>query len=296
LDKIIIKNRPIPLKRVVIVKEITFKAFAITNEIDLNKIAIHCGIPKKFTWEQPLILRGDILKAVLKKNVDESQRVLVFSFGSVVFINYSDHDEVQTFFQFIQSFEPDLDIKNASKYTDDYRLQIQETESIELTDEYVVVPEYEIFYPELISTVLAKSVALEKTEEQLGKIHDTLETMIDRLEKGKLRIGNKELARTTAKIVRHEYNTLAYIMILDKPDITWTINSANEFYDRMLEFFELNDRYKILKSKTDILYNIMDGFSTISHSIRGLFVEWIIVSLIVFEIVLTLFDIAGWLP
>jgi uncharacterized Rmd1/YagE family protein len=183
-----------------------------------------------------------------------------------------------------------MDIENATRYSDDYSLHIREPESIDLTDEYVVVPEYEIFYPELISTVLAKSVALEKTEEQLGKIHDKLETMIDRLEKGKLRIGNKELARTTAKIVRHEYNTLAYIMILDKPEITWTSSNASEFYNKMVDFFELNDRYKILKSKTDILYNIMDGFSTISHSIRGLFVEWIIVILIVFEIVLTLLE------
>ncbi|MGG1679762.1 RMD1 family protein [Neobacillus sp. NRS-1170] len=276
--------------------EITFKAFAITNEIDLNKIAIHCGIPKKFTWEEPLILKGDILKSILTKNVDESQMVLVFSFGSIVFINHTDASEMKDLFTYIHSFESDFEIVHADKYTDDYSLHIQETENIELTDEYVVVPEYEEFYPEVISTVLAKSVALEKTEEQLGKIHDKLETMIDRLEKGRLRIGNKELARTTAKIVRHEYNTLAYIMILDKPDITWTSNSASEFYDRMGDFFELNDRYKILKSKTEILYNIMDGFSTISHSIRGLFVEWIVVILIVIEILLTIFEIAGWLP
>lgn len=277
-------------------KEITFKAYAITHEIDLNKIAIHCGIPKKFTWEQPLILRGDTLKSILNKNVDDFQNVLVFSFGSIVFINSSHTSEINLFLNFIKSFEPDIDIKNADNYTDDYSLHISENENIELTDEYVMVPEYATFYPELISTVLAKSVALERTEEQLGKIHDKLETMIDRLEKGKLRIGNKELARTTAKIVRHEYNTLAYIMILDKPDITWTSSDASEFYDKMTEFFELSDRYKILKSKTDILYNIMDGFSTISHSIRGLFVEWIIVSLILFEIVLTLLEIAGWLP
>lgn len=275
---------------------ITFKAFAITNEIDLNKIAIHCGIPKKFTWEQPLILKGDILKSILGKSVEPTQLVLVFSFGSVVFINYSYSKEIQQVFKFLQSFEPEIDIKTAERYTDDYSLINQKTDSIELADEYVVVPEYESFYPELISTVLAKSVALEKTEEQLGKINDKLETMIDRLEKGNLRIGNKELARTTAKIIRHEYNTLAYIMILDKPDITWTSSTANEFYDKMLEFFELNDRYKILKSKTEILYNIMDGFSTISHSIRGLFVEWIIVALILFEIVLTLLGIAGLLP
>src|SRR4051794_16633029 len=67
---------------VIKMKLITFKAFAITNEIDLNKIAIRCGIPKKFTWEEPLILQGDILNFILQKNVDESQKVLVFSFGS----------------------------------------------------------------------------------------------------------------------------------------------------------------------------------------------------------------------
>jgi required for meiotic nuclear division protein 1 len=277
------------------VKEITFKAFAITNEIDLNKIAIHCGIPKKFTWEQPLILKGQILESILYQKVAESQMVLVFSFGSIVFINHTNDDEIIRLFHYIHSFEPDFEVEHAGRYTDDYCLHISEKESIELTDEYVVVPEYEDFYPELISTVIAKSVALEKTEEQLGKIHDKLETMIDRLEKGKLRIGNKELARTTAKIVRREYNTLAYIMILDKPDITWTSSVAGDFYDRMVEFFELNDRYKILKSKTDILYNIMDGFSTISHSIRGLFVEWIIVTLIVVEIALTILQIGGWL-
>jgi required for meiotic nuclear division protein 1 len=281
---------------VVNMRDLTFKAFAITNEIDLNKIAVHCGIPKKFTWEEPLILRGEILKSILYKDVDESQMVLVFSFGSIVFINHSTPNEITALLNYLYSFEPDIDVKNADRYSDDYSLHIKETESIELTDEYVVVPEYESYYPELISTVLAKSVALEKTEEQLGQINDKLETMIDRLEKGKLRIGNKELARTTAKIIRHEYNTLAYIMILDKPDITWTSSTAGEFYDRMLEFFELNDRYKILKSKTEILYNIMDGFSTISHSIRGLFVEWIIVILILFEIVLSLLGIAGLLP
>ncbi|WP_163100093.1 RMD1 family protein [Peribacillus alkalitolerans] len=277
-------------------KAITFKAFAITNEIDLNKIAIHAGIPKKFTWEQPLILKGDILKTILKQDVVESQMVLVFSFGSIVFINYSHSYEIRRFLKFIHSFEPDIDLKNTHKYTDDYSLHINESETIQLTDEHVVVPEFESIYPELISMVLAKSVALEKTEEQLGKIHDKLETMIDRLEKGNLRIGNKELARTTAKIVRHEYNTLAYIMILDKPDVTWTSSTAGEFYDKMSEFFELNDRYIILKSKTDILYNIMEGFSTISHSIRGLFVEWIIVILILFEIILTILEIVGWIP
>ncbi|MEQ2529437.1 RMD1 family protein [Bacillaceae bacterium CLA-AA-H227] len=237
-----------------------------------------------------MILKGEILQSILKKEISDSEQVLVFSFGSIVFINITSKEEMNTFFKYVRSFEPEINLSQVDRYSDDYSLHINNDVESELTDEYVVVPEFEDYHPELISTVLAKSVALEKTEEQLENIHDRLETMIDRLEKGKLRIGNKELARTMAKIIRHQYNTISYIMILDKPDITWTINTANEFYDSMLEFFELSDRYKILKDKTEILYNIMGGFSDISHSIRGLFVEWIIVILILFEIVLTLIE------
>jgi uncharacterized Rmd1/YagE family protein len=273
-----------------------FKAYAITNEIDLNKIAARCDIPKKFTWEQPLTLKGDALASILNKPVRPTQAVLVFSFGSVVFIDHDQLGEIKSFFDYLRTFEPSVHVRYDAKYVDDYSLHVGDTKDIELTDESIVVPSYEEFYPEIISTALAKSVAFEKIEEELGKITDKLETIVDRLEKGKLRIGNKELARTTAKIVRHEYNTLAYIMILDKPDITWTNGAANECYDRLIQFFELNDRYKIMKSKTDTLYRIMEGFSTISHSIRGLFVEWIIVFLIVFEVLLTLLQMAGWLP
>lgn len=277
-------------------RNISFKALAITNEIDLNKIAIHLGIPKKYTWEQPLILRAAELKSIYPTRINELQQVLVFSFGSVVFVNHTGKAEVHMFLKFLQSFERDIDLTRADNFTDDYSLHIENIESTELTDEYVVVNEYEFFLPELISTVLAKSVALEKAEQQLSMIQDNVEVMIERLEKGKLRIGNKELARTTAKIVRHEFNTLAYIMILDKPEVTWAHQTASQLYDQMMEFFELSDRYTILKSKTDILYHITEGFSDISHSIRGLFVEWIVVILIVIEVVITILQIVGWVP
>ncbi|TBL68325.1 RMD1 family protein [Paenibacillus thalictri] len=276
---------------------ITFKALAIAVEIDLNKIAIHCGIPKKYTWEQPLIIRNNILNSIYQTPaVDDFQQVMVFSFGSVVFVNHENMGQIETFLKFLQNFEHDINLQQADHYRDDYNLQIAAVEGMELTDEYVVVAEYEHFLPELISTILAKSVALEKSEEQLSKIQDHLELMIERLEKGKLRVSNKELAKTTARILRHEFNTLAYIMILDKPEITWTHSSASEFYDAMMNFFELNDRYKILKSKTDTLYHVTEGFSDISHFNRGLFVEWIIVILIVIEVVITILQICGLIP
>ncbi|WP_045575775.1 RMD1 family protein [Desulfosporosinus sp. I2] len=269
--------------------DLKFKAFAVTNEIDLNKIAVECNIRKKYTWEEPLLLQGEVLAIIIGEEPGKDEQILVFSFGSIVFIN-STYQHTELLLRYLKTIKPDIDIGRYERFQEDYVLHPVEGEEIELTDRYVQIPKMELFYPELISIVIAKSVALEKIEEQLGKILDDLESKIDNLEKGKLNIGNKELAKTTSRIVRHEYNTIAYIMILDKPDITWVNSDAADFYDKMSEFFELSDRYEVIKSKTEILKSIIDGLATISHSIRGLFVEWVIVVLIVIEVLLMVFD------
>lgn len=271
-------------------KHFEFKAFAVLNEIDLNQIAESCGIRKKFTWEEPLILGHDLLSNILGLECEADSKVLIFSFGCIVLINASE-DMMPQLLGFIKKFEPETDLNNWNRYTDEYELRIEPEGTLEITDEYAVVPDFELFHIELAAIVIAKSVAMEKTEYELGKIFDQVESMIDRLEQGRLRVGNRELARATAQVTRHQYNTISYIMILDKPDITWSNSDVSLFYEKMSDFFELNDRYTILTKKADIMNNIIGGFSSISHSIRGLFVEWVIVLLIVLEVILMIIDL-----
>lgn len=270
--------------------DLRFKTYAVTNEIDLNKIAVECSIKKKYTWEEPLALYDAVLERILNEQTYENEKVLVFSFGSIVFIN-SDKNHSDIFMKYLKTIKTDIDIERYDKFQDDYALHLTEGEEVDFTDEYVQVPNSELLYPELVSIIIAKSVALERIEEQLGKILDNIESKIDNLEKGKLNIGNKELANTISRIVRHEYNTIAYIMILDKPDITWVNMEAASFYERMSEFFELNDRYEVIKSKTEILKSIVNGLGDISSSIRGLVLEWIIIILIVIEVILMFLDL-----
>lgn len=273
-----------------------FSANAVTTELDLNKIAAQCHIPQKFTWEEPLMLQGQTLESIFHHPVDDQQSLFIFAFGSIVFINIAPDDEL-VFNQFLKSLKPELDLKSFRRYLDDYELRESKDfngnkpAKFHLTDQFAALPHIEAYHPELVSTILAKSAALERIEEQMGRIFDTLEALIDRLEKGNLQIGDKALARTTAGIIRHEYNTIAYLMILDKPDVTWTNSAAAKFYNEMAKFFELNERYQILKQKTDVLNIIIGHFSAISHSLRGLFVEWIILGLILVELVVMIIQL-----
>jgi uncharacterized Rmd1/YagE family protein len=269
--------------------DMIFKAFAVAYEIDLNKIAVACNIRKKYTWEEPLILQGDLLEKIFNQTCPPDKMVLVFSFGSVVFINIS-AAEIDIFFEYLHHFQPAIDLQNIKVYSDDYELKIGDSPKLQCTDQYVIIPTYADFYPELISTVIAKSVALERIEEQTELILDKVEGVIERLEKGKLGISDREIARATAQILRHDYNTIAYIMILDKPDSTWIHSSAGIFYDQMADFFELNDRYEILQHKTAILKSTLDGFTSVSHSIRMFRLEWAVVILFIVEVLMMAFE------
>ncbi len=266
------------------------KAYAVLNEIDLNKIAVSCSIPKKYTWEEPLVLQQELLERILNRRFETDQMVFIFSFGSIVLINVPESD-MPALLKYIKGFEPELDLNQWKQYMDEYEIRVGQVNAPEISDTCAIIPQYERFYTELVAIIIAKSVAMEKSEYELGNILDKLEAMIDRLERGKLRLSNRALARTTAKVTRHQYNTINYIMILDKPDITWTNSDASLFYEKMSEFFELSDRYTVLTKKTDMLNNIISGFSSISHFVSGMVVEWIIVLLIVVEVILMILDL-----
>lgn len=267
-------------------ESLKLKAYSVSAELDLNRIAILRGIKKKYTWEEPLVLQGSTLFDVLDTEVKDEQMVFLFSFGSVIFFNLEE-ESIKKVLTFLYNYMPGIEIENYSKFSDDYEIRIDSNKKMAITDEYVVIETYESYISEIISTVIAKSVALERVEENMTTILDSIESVIDKLEKGKKLISNREHGKVIAKIVRFEYSTISYIMILDRPDTTWAKSDAGELYDSMSEFFELSDRYEILRKKIETINSIVDNFSSMSNSIRGLLVEWIIVGLILFDIIHT---------
>lgn len=266
-----------------------FNTYAVAKEIDLNKIAVAFGINRKYAWEEALIIRDSLLEKIVDDKIDKEEKIFIYSFGSIVFINTT-RKHTEKFMEQLKKLLPNINERHAA-FAENYAINISPGDDIELTDSYVRAPKMETYYPELVSIVIAKSAALARIEEHLGKIFDNLEMKIDNLEKGRVRTGNKELARLSSSIIRHEYNSIAYIMILDKPNIAWTNSEAGLFYDDLSDFFELNARYEVIKSKTEILRNVVDGLASVSQSMRGLFVEWIIVVLIIVELVFMILEL-----
>ncbi|MDI6600657.1 MAG: RMD1 family protein [Thermoanaerobacteraceae bacterium] len=265
-------------------ESIKFTAVSLCNEIDLNTIAKHFGIEKKFEWDEPLLLSQEQLKGII--NMPEGKSVFVFSFGSMVFLNFEHHDMVDLIEYFKKIADELENIK--FEFTDDFNLEVNPDKEFSINYDLMVIPHMEEFHLYIISTVLAKSVALDRIESGINKLMDDIEDIINYLEKGHLNISDERLAKISGKILSFKYNTISYVMLLDKPDVTWVNEESEDLYNRLEKLFELKERYEKVRHKTETLLDITDVFTGLAHAKRGTRLEWMVIILIAAEMLLTI--------
>lgn len=262
-----------------------FRAFALFNEISINRIASHFGIKKKFEWEDSLRLGPDHLSPIINESSGKS--VDIFPFGSIVFINMQHHEIVDTVNRLM---EVDTALSNPCyDYSDDYKLELT-TEEEAVDYDAMWVHQLMDFQPRILSVVLAKSVALEKNEAQIELLLDEVEPVIDRLQYGNLSARDGALAKTTARILRFKHNTVSYIMLLDKPDITWNNADAETLFNKLARIFELDERHEKLQAKINTLMEILQMFSSLVQHRKSNSLEWMIIVLIGIEILIMLLE------
>jgi required for meiotic nuclear division protein 1 len=266
-----------------------FFAFAISGELDLNKLASQLGIPRKYRWEEPMQLNPETLKPVPVDSLEESH-VYLYYFGGVVFRNCSE-EVIRDFSRKMERISDGFKGFPNLNYREHYSLRVEEGSALAITNDCAVTPRYERAFIDIVAFVVAKSVALERIEEQADTVLDEMEGFISLLDQGKFSISDKKLACLASKILNFKYRSIAFIMVLEKPDITWDNTEADRLYLTMATLFELSQRYQEIKHKSETLMDITGVFTDLSHARRSTRLEWIIIALIFIEIIIYIIQI-----
>ncbi|MEA4883817.1 MAG: RMD1 family protein [Clostridia bacterium] len=264
---------------------ILFKAVAVSRELNITAIASRFGVERKLSWEDTLVLTESRLSGVLLH--PEGKAVYVYSFGTLVFLNCADTD-IRDVIDYLKNYDRNLSEFRGLEYTDDYSLI--EGGEISVTYDELIVPEMKEFYPEIVAVTLAKSTALERIEDEISRLFDDVEGFINQLKKGALYISDERLAKLSGRILSYRYSTISYIMLLDKPDIVWGNEEAQELYAQLEHLFELSDRYSKFTHKTETLLDMTEVFANLYHAKRGTRLELLVIILIAFELVLNLVE------
>jgi required for meiotic nuclear division protein 1 len=265
----------------------SFKSFVLSNEININKIAAHFGITSKFRWEDPLVLSHNALNGIINDTDDKS--VYVYNYGSLVFINM-EHHEIMDVVNYFKKIDENLKNNFPDSYTDEYKLEVDPTHEYMLYNDMMTSNEFMPYYLDILASVLSKSTSLRKIEVATDKLLDSIEDVINLLDTGKFDISDKEIAKTSAQVLRFKYHTISNLMLLEKPRAAWNNEDIENFFVQLSDLFDFTDRYQKITRKTEVLQDITEVFASLTHEKRGTKLEIMVIILILFELILGIVD------
>lgn len=261
-----------------------FTARAICSEFNISNICKYYNINKKIKWEEPLILNGEYLSGF---KITNNKLVYIYYFGAIVFVNF-ENKEVQQFIEHIKNIPGSIkSINKDIKYdcVEDYEIVCDNSVDYNLGFEICNISNIEEYNLDMTALVIAKSIALETIENKVSVVFDEVETIIKSFKKGKVNLNGKKSAAIIGNVLAFKHTVISYIMLLDKPDITWQNADAEKFFNDLADLFELDDRYKVLNAKIQTLLDATEIFSDFSHTKTSTILEVIVILLILVEVI-----------
>lgn len=236
--------------------------------------------------------RGDVLStAPLAFRVDGDGVAVLFRYGVVVLIGLNALEEDE----FLRGLE--------QRMTGALARREEEIASIELAadkDDQIppggpiclqsVSPERLI----LIAEALAKSVVLARHEREVAAVFDMSEPLARELAmSGRIHGGRRAILQQIGNALSVRHRVSGPVAVSEKPDILWDQPQLERLYARLEDEYELKERVEALNRKLAVIAETAQVLTDIIDTRRSLRLELIVVLLILFEVLMTIYQLAS---
>ncbi|EFJ16764.1 hypothetical protein SELMODRAFT_55873, partial [Selaginella moellendorffii] len=216
--------------------------------------------------------------------------MVVYQYGSVVLFNFGDEEETE-FLNVVRKYCKE---EFGKPKKEDYGVLIRPTlsEWSHGSHDIIMLRKFDIDNIRIIASVLAQSIALD----YFAKLVDEMINVFSELNRGMERTGTFTMTRKKLfQLVASANFTLADVIVrmglLERSDAAWkNINYARVF-EFMREEFELNERFKSLHFKLNIIQHNVRLFLEVLQNRKSDILEWIIILLLAGEIGVGVYDI-----
>jgi uncharacterized Rmd1/YagE family protein len=213
---------------------------------------------------------------------------VLFGYGAVVFFNVTDEEQKV----FVKNLRERLERLQRKMETEDTQLLPMSKQTEGVTPDGIGVSDLALARLQIIAIVLARSVALAYYESAMANAFDLTEPLALGLERprgGGRRL--KELLRHIGGALLVQQKMIARIEIQDKPDVLWDHPELERLYRRLENEYELEERNTVLERKLALIARTAETVLNLMQNRSMLRVEWYIVILIVFEVLLYAYEL-----
>ncbi len=239
--------------------------------------------PQREEMELRLGLRFErVLEKAFYAKTD-NKYIFLTSFGCIAFLGFT-KAEIE---EFLRPIAGQIKLGHINQ---DYKIEEdpQLSANFRITNEKLFLKSFTDSQLFVAALIVSQSVGLEKYEAmldtKLSKSKSLLsQKMVGYFGKRKALIA---LANSLA-LLRHEI--IVDMHLLDKPNILWDDETAERLYNELSIFFELKERFEIVEFKLSLLKDDIMFLTDILNHKKSEFLEWIIIWLIAFEIIMGIF-------
>lgn len=215
--------------------------------------------------------------------------IVLFRYGAVVFFETSDNEEKSL----LDLIKPALEQPFSSPVNDDLEIRISPEMPKGMQEGAIVLNEISLEALQVIAEILGKSLVLEYYETSVAQNVEATEALILRLKRngfGGLR--TRELLQQISASLLSMQEMVGFVGVSEKPDLLWDHPEQERLYARFEDEYEIRERHMALDRKVELIFRTSQTLIDLLHAKRSLRVEWYIVALIFFEILLILFEIS----
>lgn len=144
----------------------------------------------------------------------------------------------------------------------------------------------------IVADVLAKSVVLAHDEREVAKVIEIIEPFTKQLAThGRVGRNQREMLKLLGNALLVQHRVSGRVAVAEKPDALWDRPDLERLYARLEDEYELSERVDALNRKLTVVAETADTLADIIDTRRSLRLELVVVILIAFEIVMTIYQI-----
>ncbi len=209
---------------------------------------------------------------------------MLFRSGAIVFFGVDAVAQER----FVHDLGPRLSARYEVPEVERATLRIGDADGVE--PDALILKESSIERLQVVAEILAKSVVLARHEQSIGAAFGAIEPLAAQMQRGPWRLPwkQKDLVRQIGQAMIAEHQLVDRAEVLEKPELLWDRADLDRLYARLEDEYEIRERHAVLESKLSLVATAARTMLELTQARRSLMVEYYIVGLIVFEILLTL--------
>ncbi len=213
---------------------------------------------------------------------------VLFRYGVVVFFGVRGMDEVR----FVESLKPLLTNPYASPEIEEVEIHSRRS-GIGVQSGVVTLDETTLEKLQVIADALSKNLVLSLYENKVAGEFDKIEPLAQELAAlGKVSANSKTLLSKIGHMLLIEHRMVGRAEIGDKPETLWDFPQLEGLYASLEDEYELKERQSVLERKLGLISDTAQTLADVWDNKQLHKLEWYVIGLILFEIVISLYELA----